>query len=642
MTINRLSKCKTLDDFNRFVGHLEVSQKNARTFVLLNSKGKEKRSYTMNQIVHRLEACVKKADAAAPETGDKIRIALKVIDARDEEASSAPPSTCCLSMRKTMGNAWFSFKHLGFNKKKVLNAIRPLATPSARAQVALPLNTVAHSKFAETIREVPAFKFYQVPVPESDVTGQPTTEWNPGNYTAVLTGIKRRPANLFFDKLFEGSEVQVVQPNSGGKLFAFNDYDKAREHVYAKARDEEIAFSAAGQTALMAVQGIDASKKRVVLKSPNEYRLEEIFGDATYRISVGELQDTLESQQIYVSPLFPKAFYLKLKDAMREDNIVCLPGHDQTPVYLETLKTSPNYPALKQAVLNAEQDPQAYGFENKEAFDDFCKFSLYEIGAMVVKTEDFRIFTDANGKIKERQVGTQDDVCLINLCGIRGLHWTRTEPAKLQMIMTHTFDIPFLHKKNEKPLDIVVFPAVGMGVWGGDPQMYWPAFLDAVVRSANDVQEIWVNPNHQPTRDGNYKGAYGQELRTFIHQARLTYADNPKALANLDKIILLDKEKTDLVLLVDHIKKERPELSVGIVNASDPDVTGANHVGEYTNHWPHGASTTEENYTALGTNGLCFEQMTQVLEDGSRLFQVVEYPDSPGTFVARTGITSLD
>jgi hypothetical protein len=39
------------------------------------------------------------------------------------------------------------------------------------------------------------------------------------------------------------------------------------------------------------------------------------------------------------------------------------------------------------------------------------------------------------------------------------------------------------------------------------------------------------------------------------------------------------------------------------------------HVGEYTNNCPHRASTTEEHYTAVGSNGLCFETITGVHKD---------------------------
>ncbi len=55
-------------------------------------------------------------------------------------------------------------------------------------------------------------------------------------------------------------------------------------------------------------------------------------------------------------------------------------------------------------------------------------------------------------------------------------------------------------------------------------------------------------------------------------------------------------------------------------NASDPDVTLGNHVGEYVNNLDH-PPTTEENYTALGTNGLCFEYLSSVRSDPNRVIQ---------------------
>jgi len=83
----------------------------------------------------------------------------------------------------------------------------------------------------------------------------------------------------------------------------------------------------------------------------------------------------------------------------------------------------------------------------------------------------------------------------------------------------------------------------------------------------------------------------------------------------------LFKDNSDLLQLSYNLKIQFPDETVSIFNASDPDVTLGYHVGEYTNNFPH-TSTTEENYTAMGTNGLCFEHITQVHEDNNRIFSL--------------------
>ena len=75
-----------------------------------------------------------------------------------------------------------------------------------------------------------------------------------------------------------------------------------------------------------------------------------------------------------------------------------------------------------------------------------------------------------------------------------------------------------------------------------------------------------------------------------------------------------------MLQLAHNLKQVNPNTIVSVVNASDPDVTLGNHVGEYTNNQPHPAATTEENYTAIGTNGLCFGVITGVDDDPNRCF----------------------
>ena len=87
------------------------------------------------------------------------------------------------------------------------------------------------------------------------------------------------------------------------------------------------------------------------------------------------------------------------------------------------------------------------------------------------------------------------------------------------------------------------------------------------------------------------------------------------------RVMNLYSHNKDVLHLARMLKKAYPEKVVSIFNASDPDVTLGYHVGEYVNNCPH-TMTTEENYTAICTNGLCFEGITRVHRDPGRTFQV--------------------
>lgn len=125
-------------------------------------------------------------------------------------------------------------------------------------------------------------------------------------------------------------------------------------------------------------------------------------------------------------------------------------------------------------------------------------------------------------------------------------------------------------------------------------------------------EKIFVNPS-----------AAGEDLHQLL-QERIEIArkeGSRSVIANLEKIFNLHDFGTDVVQLAQNLKELNPDKIVSLVNASDPDVTLGNHVGEYVNNWPH-IHTTEENYTAMGSNGLCFESITGVLENPARLNQV--------------------
>jgi hypothetical protein len=112
-------------------------------------------------------------------------------------------------------------------------------------------------------------------------------------------------------------------------------------------------------------------------------------------------------------------------------------------------------------IQNLEKNYKKYGFENKESADFILNLDIYQVGSMVVKTEDYRIFIDGNGKILDRKENQNDSINLINACGIRSFHNGRDEEDKRdqinQSIMKETFKTSLLAASN----GYIVFPAVG-------------------------------------------------------------------------------------------------------------------------------------------------------------------------------------
>lgn len=417
-----------------------------------------------------------------------------------------------------------------------------------------------------------------------------------------LTSLSIRPANLFYQALF--GPGAVTEPGSG-KLFAFRrSHCEIRRQINAADPDSVVSFSAKGTLAKI------HSRARGVTDIPD---LAAILGNAVYRISYGELQSTLASQKIFVAPILPLPFYRALKEAILKDGIVTLPGERGDPVKLSAVKSRHSRAIVKDAAKNY----QKYGFQTKQDCLDLLDLTFYQLGSLVVKREDFRSFIDKSGKILERNPGDPDAIRLINACGIRGIQSTPRTKISNRSIMRQTFQTALTAAES----GLAIFPAVGMGVWRGDPDLYWRSFLDAVIQMPPELEQIFVNPGHQTTLYGRYQGCKGEEFQLILDEYRKLYAKDPKALANLSKIINLFEKKTDVVQFARLLKKAFPEKTVSLFNASDPDVTLGNYVGEYVNNLAH-CSTTEENYTALGTNGLCFEGVTGVHNDPSRVVAV--------------------
>ena len=460
------------------------------------------------------------------------------------------------------------------------SSIAPVS-PSASALAHKSGLTEDQEELIETIvTDCPKFNSYRIRAKDSQIS---------------LSALSIRPSNL----LFESLGAKTTMPGSGD-LFAFLDPAAVKQKINEAARDTVVEVSALGKTCTVA-------------GSTTKYELNSFLGEETYRISYGELQDTLESQKIYLANGLNKPIYQGLKQALIQDGIVTLPGDDRNPWTVRDLLTHKT-PACKAFFDSLPGIPER---------DPCWDLTLYQLGSLVVKTEDYYLMADVDGKLLPRQVGDRDVIRLINACGIRGIRQDDLEMNKKNM--QTTFEAALQGAES----GFVVFPAVGMGVWRGGPEVYWPAFLEAVESSkADNLDQIFINPRHQPTAHGKYKGSDGRELPGFVHQRRTALSElieeaesleekrgYQRCLDNLGKICDLYENQTDLLQLAYRLKKGFPDKTVSIFNASDPDVTLGNHVTEYMNNCPHGAPTTEEHYSMLGTNGLCFESITGVHEN---------------------------
>jgi hypothetical protein len=417
-------------------------------------------------------------------------------------------------------------------------------------------------------------------------------------YETILTGVSKRPSTFFMNKLLEGTEFNFTLPNSG-ELFAFNQPKEIGEFIFSENPETIISFSANGESGYFF-----RSQDHKFYKLDD---LSEIYGTNEYKISIGEIQETLKSQKIYLSPDLPLKFYNGFKESTLKDKMDVLPENND----FKGLKGN-----TKKFIELVDKNPKEYGFKSEEEYYEFKKLSLYQIGSMVIKTEDYRIFIDGEGKMMKREANQNDAIQLINACGIRDFHFHKTQ-YKNKEIMTNTFKTSFIAAGD----GMIVFPAVGMGVWRGDPDIYWRSFLDALILSSEKVKKVFIVPGHQPTKFGKYQGCSGNEFGGILKEYFEIYKNDKELTDMLKKVVNLFDEQTDVVQLAYNLKIAFPDEVVSLFNASDPDVTLGNHVGEYTNNCPH-TNTTEENYTAMGTNGICFESITNIHQHPERIIKI--------------------
>ena len=117
----------------------------------------------------------------------------------------------------------------------------------------------------------------------------------------------------------------------------------------------------------------------------------------------------------------------------------------------------------------------------------------------IIRTEIIRILNE-NGKIRERIPGEQDGLRLVNACGIRDIASTLRAPPpnpNALPVTEHISNRDILTQMQQTALQsagtgYLVMPAVGMGVWGGDPAVYWPAFFAAVAEMNVPLEKIFV------------------------------------------------------------------------------------------------------------------------------------------------------
>jgi hypothetical protein len=443
-----------------------------------------------------------------------------------------------------------------------------------------------NNKLLKIINNSPNFNYYKITTEKGDITISDTTI---------------RPCNLFFRALF-GKDVTSL-PGNG--LFKFKaSFENVRNYIFDDdlSPNHTINFSANNMVGGIVLPNGNENNKMIKINN-----LAEIYGDNIYRISISEIRNILSSQQIYLSKLLPIKFYKGLKHAMKLDNIILLPKNENQPLKLKNIPKS----NCQKFLNHVAQKISKYGFNNDGEFEILLNMTLYQIGSMVVKTERYYLFVDENGKIRDRQINSTDFINLINMCGIRNCRSESTLKQYNKTIMMETYKTAFYAANN----GYVIIPAVGMGVWRGDPELYWTALLDAVTKLnkiENHIEYIFINPGHQKTLYGKYVNCNGNEFKQILNNYLNAYKDRDDIITNLNKIIIINGK--DVMQLAYNLKINYPNKTVSLINASDPDVTLGYHVGQYVNSIPCG-STTEENYTAIGTNGLCFEEITNVHND---------------------------
>jgi len=437
---------------------------------------------------------------------------------------------------------------------------------------------------------------------------------NSGGYDPILS-LPIRPANLFFHAI--GLQTTLPCSNPDYSTLRLLNGSQVRTNI---ANNPNTIVSVVANDQLFAAQ------------RGNTRLLTELYGTNVFRITNNEIMDILNSQRIYTSPLLPLPVYQALKKAMIMDNIQSLSmnNHEFGSYTLRSVleeavlegNISPTH--IRQLLTNINTYPEHYGLTNPQK-DLLFASTFFQLGAMVVQTEKFHILIDTNGRILAREPQAQDDILLINLCGIkRGNSLTTAYTDYDQTIMKNTFMTALIAAQHSRK-GILVIPAVGMGVWHGHPLRYWSALLDAIANGPDTFTAIFVNPNHEWCEN-----CTGQEFGGLLNQYKTRLRDSPSSpqtqqkLRNLEKICNLrntDGTGTDIVHFAYYLARTCADIGVALVNASGPNCTLGNIKGEKINHISYG-NATEENFYSISLSGICYEYMTRIHRDAENTFHI--------------------
>ncbi len=327
--------------------------------------------------------------------------------------------------------------------------------------------------------------------------------------------------------------------------------------------------------------------------------------NVSFEVSADEMTDLLAENHVYLAPPLTIEFYIGLKRAMAAKNLrqefPSCPGGD-------TIKPIGQIPTLQYFARIVKDNPAQFGLDSAAATLLLDTLTLYQVSSMVVKSHKALLLCDEGYQIRSREAGTKDAFHILSISGIRGFASTQRmangATHNLQ-IMTSTFERALRAVGPDNP---IIIPAVGMGIWGGSPEVYWQALVDAINNlSPEQCPDIFVNPDHGPTRaPSTYSGRKGEEFAGHF------YTQIRSELQNKVRIV----PKKDTLFMAEAIKKAMPDKQVYVVNASDPNCTLGYLIGQYGNNL-RDAHTTEEGYAMVTSlvltgwehvNGLLFDE----------------------------------
>lgn len=414
---------------------------------------------------------------------------------------------------------------------------------------------VLKDEYQEVLKATPACDFCRfytfIPIPES--------YFEVGDHFSEMCVT---PKNLFFEVLLKDTRI-YREDCSQEKYFCFNQTPQAI-HTYCKKKHERepdmiVSLTAKNKEGEFSYHNenweFPARRMRIIRD------LSEVYGDKVYKISLQEIVQDLDSQKTHLSSMLPQKFYEELIKRMNEFKDG-LPKNCKSDSKLSELIK--NETSVGTFLKEVEAKPAEFGFASVDAFREFLDFKICQISWMVVKSEEYRVFINGDGKIKAREPGQRDSIRLISACG--DTHAKKTEADKT--ILTEIYKAAFQAIEN----GIVAFsPMSRRGNY--DPELYWEIFFDALVNSNVTFDKIFVNPRHVPHHEGKYKGLRGEEFQKILGDYLTKYKNNKNILEKLNKIVNLFDTSQDIFQLAHNLKVAFPEKTVSLFNITDPELT---------------------------------------------------------------------